>query len=176
MEEIACHRLYWSEAEVVQITFVVQSTYTNAIEQLLLKWSGCDCNISMYDVIGFYYGHVTMFWNLISTANFLVVEVTVIVGVLINYECIIANSQLTYFNVSRRESLTSTISSIPRSPSELPQRLIRKEHNAICKVVQVTFRTQSHQIICLENVEWMIGHATYYIVIRIHKHGYYCWI
>jgi len=40
-----------------------ESTYTNAIEQLLLKWSGCDdCNISMYDVIGFYYGHVTMFW------------------------------------------------------------------------------------------------------------------
>jgi len=43
----------------------------SAIEQSLLKWNGCDCDISMHDC------RVTALWNLIGTANLLAEEVTV---------------------------------------------------------------------------------------------------
>jgi len=43
----------------------------------LLKWNGHDCDGSMHYAIGFYCYHVTMFWNLIGTANFQAAEVTV---------------------------------------------------------------------------------------------------
>ena len=66
-----------TEVEVVQSKIIMQSTYTSTIKQSLLKWNGHDCNVSMHDAIGFYYCHVMMFWNLIGTANFLAVEVTV---------------------------------------------------------------------------------------------------
>jgi len=39
----------------------MQSTYTSAIEQSLLKWNGRDCNGSMHFAIGFYCSHVTTF-------------------------------------------------------------------------------------------------------------------
>jgi len=50
---VCCRFYYWSEIEVVRTNFIVQSTYTSAIEQLLLKWNGCDCDGSMHDAIGF---------------------------------------------------------------------------------------------------------------------------
>ena len=55
----------------------MQSAYTSEIEQSLLKWNGCNRDISIHDAIRFYCCHVTMFSNLIGTANFLAVEVTV---------------------------------------------------------------------------------------------------
>ena len=77
MEATACCRFYyWSEIEVVQIKIVVQSAYTSAIKQPLLKWNGCYCDSSVGCAIGFYC-HVTTFWNLIGTANFQAEEVTV---------------------------------------------------------------------------------------------------
>ena len=57
--------------------FIMQSAYSSEIKQSLLKWNGCDCNVSMHDTVGIYCCHVTAFWNLIGTANFLPVEVTV---------------------------------------------------------------------------------------------------
>jgi len=50
---VCCRFYYWSEIKVVRTNFIVQSTYTSAIEQLLLKWNGCDCDGSMHDAIGF---------------------------------------------------------------------------------------------------------------------------
>ena len=55
--------------------------YTSTIEQLLLKWNGDEFNISMQKAIGFYYCHVTTFWNLICTSNILATEVTVLTRV-----------------------------------------------------------------------------------------------
>ena len=58
---------------IVWTKLIMQSAYTSAIEWLLLKWNGCDCDVSMHDAIGFYCCHVTV-WNLISTATFLAGE------------------------------------------------------------------------------------------------------
>jgi len=78
MEATACCPFYyWSEIEVVLTKIIVQSAYTSVIERSLLKWNGRDCNGWMHYAIGFYCCHVTMFWNLIGTANFQAAEVTV---------------------------------------------------------------------------------------------------
>ena len=63
----------WNRSHLNKI--VMQSAYTSAIEQSLLKRNGCNCNSSMHYTISFC--HVTTFWNLIGTANFQVAEVTV---------------------------------------------------------------------------------------------------
>ena len=78
MEATACCPFYyWSEIEVVLTKIIAQSAYTSVIERSLLKWNGRDCNGWMHYAIGFYCCHVTMFWNLIGTANFQAAEVTV---------------------------------------------------------------------------------------------------
>jgi len=74
---VCCRFYYWSEIEVVQTKIIVQSAYTSTIERSLLKWNGHDCDGSMHYAVGFYCCHVTTFWNLIGTANFLAAEVTV---------------------------------------------------------------------------------------------------
>ena len=50
---VCCPLYYWSEIEVVRTKIVMQSTYTSAIEWLLLKWNGRDCDGSMHYAIGF---------------------------------------------------------------------------------------------------------------------------
>ena len=76
MESTVCSQFfYWSEVEVIRTKIVMQSAYTSAIERLLLKWNGRDCDCSMNYAVGFYCCHVTAFWNLIGTANYQVAEV-----------------------------------------------------------------------------------------------------
>jgi len=77
---VCCPFYYWSEIEVVRTKIIMQSAYTSTIERSLLKWNGRDCDGSMHYAIGFYCCHVTMFWNLIGTANFQAAAVTVWTG------------------------------------------------------------------------------------------------
>ena len=65
-KQLLCVGIVWTK-------LIMQSAYTSANKWLLLKWNGCDCDVSMHDAIGFYCCHVTV-WNLISTANFLAAE------------------------------------------------------------------------------------------------------
>jgi len=71
---LCCQFYHWSEAEVVWTKIIVQSAYTSVIERSLLKWNGCVCDVWMQDAVGSYCCHVTMFWNLIGTADFLAGE------------------------------------------------------------------------------------------------------
>ena len=74
---VCCRFYYWSEIEVIRTKIVVQSAYTSAIAQSLLKWNGYECDGSMHYAFGFYCCSVTTFWKLIGTANFQAAEVTV---------------------------------------------------------------------------------------------------
>jgi len=58
---VCCPFYYWSEISVVQTKIVLKSAYTSAIERLLLKWNGRDCDGSMHYAIGLYCCHVTTF-------------------------------------------------------------------------------------------------------------------
>ena len=44
---------------LLSVLFEQNSSCTSAIEWLLLKWNGCDCDVSMDDAIGFYCCRVT---------------------------------------------------------------------------------------------------------------------
>ena len=55
---VCCPFYYWSEIEVVRVKIVMQSAYTSAIERVLLKWNGRDCDSSMHYAIEFYCCHV----------------------------------------------------------------------------------------------------------------------
>ena len=69
-----------SAAEVKYKSFEKQSSCRMPIlaQSSDRYWNGwADCDSSLHDVVGFYCCHVTKFWNLIGTANFLAAEVTV---------------------------------------------------------------------------------------------------
>ena len=69
-----------STAEVKYKSFEKQSSCRMPIlaQSSDRYWNGwADCDSSLHDVVGFYCCHVTKFWNLIGTANFLAAEVTV---------------------------------------------------------------------------------------------------
>jgi len=48
----ASYTYYWSEASTIAI-----------------EMNGCDCDLSMYDIVAFYFCHVTTFWNLIGSGS-----------------------------------------------------------------------------------------------------------